>query len=142
MNIVEGALFTFLQTNSVIAGYVGGAGHSPPTTPRIYPLVLRQDGLLLPALTYHAVSGHSELSIDGVGNKKGWRRIQISAWSNARLEAETILEALRVLLNGYIGLWDDIYVSVTSFSYVPMAFDITSKISHASAQITLFFDEP
>jgi len=112
-----------------------------PSIPRIYPLVLRQDSLILPALTYHTVSGHSELSVDGKGNRLGWKRIQISAWSNARFEAKNIIEAIRELVNGYIGLWDDVNVSVTSFSYAPDMFDHISKVSHSPCQITVFFNE-
>lgn len=142
MNSPEGALFTILQTSAAVAAFVGGAAAIPASTPRIYPLVLRQDGLQLPALTYHTVSGHSEISIDGVGNKKGWRRIQITAWSNSRDEAERIIEAIRVLVNGHVGLWDDVNVSITSFSYATSMFDHVSKISHIPCQITLFYDEP
>lgn len=137
MNIVEAALFNFLSTAPTIMAFVVGSDG----TPRIYPLVLRQDNLVLPALTYHTVSGYSEILLPGTSGHKGWKRIQISAWSNTRLEAKNILEAIRVLIIGYIGLWEDVNVSVTSFSYAPDMFDHISKISHSACQITVFFDE-
>jgi hypothetical protein len=137
MSIIQVALTNFLSNDPTISAYVTTA----PFPARIYPLVLRQDNLVLPAITYHMVAGNSGLAIDGNRIHKAFKRIQLSAWANDRVMCDNIVEALRVLLNGYIGLMNDIYVSVVAFDYGPTIFDHVSKVSHSPCQISLYHDE-
>lgn len=139
--VIEQALSVYLQSQNALTDIVGGPGSTPPTIPRIFPLVLRQDNLQLPAITYHVVVGESGLAIDGNPTRKAFKRIQINAWSNQRFQAENIIEILRGLLLGFIGQWDQLAVSVVAFERIPEMFDHISKVSHSGCQISLFHDE-
>lgn len=141
MNSIEGALFTFLQTAPTVANYVGGAGATPPSVPRIYPTRVRQ-GAQYPALSYHVVAGDSEISLDGHQVGKGYKRIQISTWSPDITQAKTIVEAIRILLAGYVGLWDDVNVAVSGFNAATDLYDHTAKVYHIAAQLLVWHDEP
>src|SRR5690348_9763978 len=131
MNTIEGALFEYLQTQSTVADYVGGVGASvsPPPTARIYPVRVRQGPpiaaqiKILPALSYEIIGGDSEIAIDASIIGRGYKRIQINAWSQDVKQAKAIIEAVRLLTAGKKMLWDDVQVAVVEFRYGPDGYD-------------------
>lgn len=88
MTFITG-LVTFLETNI------------PEVGSRVYPQVLPQNPVL-PALTYHQVSGPAERSHSGNSNLTK-ARYQISCWSKNYLEVKSIAVTITQALNGYKG---------------------------------------
>jgi hypothetical protein len=141
VNTIEGALYTYLSARPAIAAYVGGTGTSPATEARIYPVKMPQN-VTLPAISFFTVYGESEFSIDATQVGLGYKRIQISAWHTSLTTAKAIIEALRLLMAGYRGLWDDVNVRVVQFSIGPDLYEEDTKIYQIPCQITLWHDEP
>jgi hypothetical protein len=135
--IIQEALTAFLAADPTISAYVTTA----PYAARIYPLVLRQDNLVLPAITYSVIAGDSGIQLSGDRIRLAFKRIQLSAWANDRVTADDIVEALRVLLAGYIGLMGSLNVTVTAFDVAPNMFDHIAKVSHSPCHISLFHSE-
>lgn len=146
MNTIEGALWEYLQSAPSIAQYVGGvaAPTSPPPTARIYPVHVKQGSrdVVLPALSYSVISGDSEIVLSGVRIGLAQKRIQVSAWSQDILQAKAIIEAVRLLTNGFIGLWDDVQIKVTGFAYAPDIYDHTARVYHSSCHLIVWHAEP
>jgi hypothetical protein len=146
MNTIEGALWEYLQTAPTIAQYVGGTGApaSPPPTARIYPVHVKQAArdVVLPAISYSIIAGESEIYLSGARVGIAQKRIQISAWSMDVMQAKAIIESVRLLTNGFIGFWDDVYVKVTGFTYAPDIYDHTARVNHASCHLIVWHAEP
>lgn len=146
MNTIEGALWEYLQASPTIAAYVGGVGSpaSPPPVARIYPVHVKQGSkdVVLPALSYSIIAGDSEIVLSGKRIGLSQKRIQISAWSQDVTQAKAMIEAVRLLTNGFIGLWDDVGVKVTGFSYAPDIYDHTARVFHCACHLIVWHDEP
>ncbi len=139
MNSIEGALFTFLQSDPTISSYVGGG--TTGVTARIYPMKVKQPAVF-PCMSYHIIHGDDVTVLNVTDTKMAFKRIQISVWSDSVTLAKTILEAVRVAISPYAGLWDDVPVSVVSLNQAPDNFDHIAKIFQVAFQITLWHGKP
>lgn len=137
MNTVEGAFFTYASAQSTINTYWGGSS----ATARLYPLKLKQ-GATLPAFSYAIVAGSSGPDIGGTSIRRSYKRIQVSAWSPDIREAKAMIEALRVLVTGFVGYWDDVAVSVVGFEHGPDIYDHIAKVHHISCHLLVWHGIP
>ncbi len=72
---------------------------------RIYALVLPQKPTL-PAATYQRISGPRLQNLSGDAGR-GVARVQIDSWASTYLEAQSLAAAIRLSLNGFIGVLSD-----------------------------------
>ena len=63
------------------------------------------EGACMPAIMYRIVGGNSEPTFDTSGMQRV--RIEFNCFGESYLQAATVRERLRVLLNGYVGLLSD-----------------------------------
>lgn len=71
---------------------------------RLYPVTLPEIPTL-PAATYHVIGGTSDPTFETSGMQK--LRIQFDHYGNTYADANTLREATRVLLNGFVGALSD-----------------------------------
>jgi|SRR5450756_2474374 len=84
-----------LKGDPAVSGMVGG---------RVFP-VTTPPAVTLPAVTYHVVGGSSDPGLSTSGMQKV--RVQFDVFSESYKAASAVREAIRRLLNGYIGQLGD-----------------------------------
>jgi uncharacterized protein DUF3168 len=93
---IESAVFAFLAATPAITSLLG-----TQTAESIYPM-RAPEGVALPFLVYHKVSGHSVHSKDGDMNL-AYPHFQITCWAKEYQDAKAVQAAVRTALNGYAG---------------------------------------
>lgn len=89
---IESALFAFLAADAGVSGLVAS---------RIYPVRI-PEGVALPALVYHEVSGPRIHSKDG-DMSLAHPRFQFTCWADKYSDAKAVIKAVRSALIGYAG---------------------------------------
>lgn len=134
MKLLEEGFTTFISEQASITSLIGTAPM------RLYPVRLRQ-GTPYPAISYFIVDGDSLIDLGGNQLGRASKRMQLSIWSQDVLQCKQLLNALRLLAAGFLGLWDDVEVAVVDFSYSPEIYDHTAKTYLIACHLLLFHSE-
>ena len=109
---IEALIYSILSSNAGVSALVGTRVY-PVVLPRSYDPATAGD-----ALTFSAVSGDEEITLDG--KRWGEKRIQIDAWSAQYANAKAIQTAVNNALDGAVNAAQGLtlaYQSITMDTY-------------------------
>ena len=107
--MLEAGLYSLLSGTGTLTALVGN---------RIYPVVLPLDEETYPAISFQAVSGSSQITLDSKNLDE--KRIQVDAWGTTYGDSRTVIDQVKKLLHGYAGTLADGTRIVGCIAGVPM----------------------
>lgn len=132
--MIEAELFSYLQSEGAITALVGA---------RIFPDAAPQTATL-PLIIYSKQSTDREITLKkAVGVCTA--RIQIDVYGSSRTVCENIIEAVRLITDGFHGNWGTTFVHLCKFDSESVGWDLESAkdtgIHQSSVDLVVTFTE-
>ena len=124
---IEEVWFALLTTAPTFSGYVNG---------RVYPDVIPQE-VTLPACHFSNVTERPFVAHDGDAGLSA-ATMQTDLWSETRLEAARMRDALRADLHGYKGVVQGVAVSVVVDNVIP-DFSVDLRLKRYIVECTVMY---